>query len=443
MVSPFFDVPVGARYALRHVNVPACLLSVNAAAEDAEVQPCDLVIDAGVLVGVEPAGSVPEHLGPHLDGSLVLPGLVDCHTHLDKGHIWPRQPNPTGDGLGAAHATGVDRQARWNVEDVQRRMEFGLQTAYAHGTVAIRTHIDSLAPQAGISFPVFKAMRERWAGRIELQASSIAPIDIFLTDEGRALADTVADAGGQLGCVTRFRGLPNHPLPEAFDVAMGNLFQLAAERGLDVDLHVDESTDPRMRTLIRVAQLARRGRFQGDLWCGHCSSLALQTEAFIERTLEAGVQAELAVVTLPTVNMYLQSRQAGTTPRWRGVTLVHEMRARGLRVAVAGDNCRDPFYAYGDHDMLDTYTQAVKTLHLDHPLADGLRMATAVPAAMMGLERTGLIRAGEPADLLVLRARNYSEMLARHQSDRVVLRRGRAIDTTLPDYRLLDDLMAA
>ncbi|MDM0051260.1 hypothetical protein [Variovorax sp. J22R115] len=92
--------------------------------------------------------------------------------------------------------------------------------------------------------------------------------------------------------------------------------------------------------------------------------------------------------------------------------------------------------------MLDTFTQAVKILHLDHPLGDWIRAATEAPAAIMGIERA-VLKAGTPADLIVLKAGNYSEMLARTQFDRTVLRAGRAIDTTLPDYRLLDDLMTA
>jgi cytosine/creatinine deaminase len=148
-------------------------------------------------------------------------------------------------------------------------------------------------------------------------------------------------------------------------------------------------------------------------------------------------------VSLPTVNMYLQDRsvEATRTPRWRGVTVMHELKAAGVPVAVAGDNCRDPFYAYGDHDMLDTYTQAVKILHLDHPFADWIRAASATPAQIMGLDGFGMLRVGNPADLTVLRARSYSELLARAPFDRAVIRAGRAIDTTLPDYRELDDLV--
>ncbi|MFZ3120670.1 MAG: cytosine deaminase, partial [Variovorax sp.] len=344
---------------------------------------------------------------------------------------------------GASAATGRDRVANWHAEDVRRRMDFGLRTAYAKGVVAIRTHLDSLAPQAAISFPVFREMRERWAGRIELQASSIAPLNIFLTDEGRQLADIVAESGGQLGCVTKSMSYPADTMPPDLDEALVRVFQLAAQRGLNLDLHVDESTDPAARALIRVARTAIAQKFKGRILCGHVTSLALQADDFIEETIAACQEAGIDIVSLPTVNMYLQDRSPeARTPRWRGVTVLHEMKARGLRVAVAGDNCRDPFYAYGDHDMLDTFTQAVKILHLDHPLGDWIRAATETPAAIMGIDR-GTIKVGGPADLLVLKARSYSEMLARAQFDRTVIRAGRAIDTTLPDYRELDDLMAA
>jgi cytosine deaminase len=440
MPVSFFTPPPSPRYALRNVTAPRCLVA-TALPGQGDLVGIDVLIDQGRVAAIEPAGTLPAETGPDLDHSMLLPGLVDCHTHLDKGHIWPRMPNPSGDGFGAATAVAQDRSARWNAEDVRRRMEFGLMTAWARGVVAIRTHLDSLAPQAGISFPVFRAMRERWAGRIDLQATSIGPMDIFLRDEGRQLADTVAESGGNLGCATRLLSRPADQCPPETDEAIGHLFRLASERGLDVDLHVDESSDPSARTLIRIARIAAKQKFKGSILCGHCTALALQTDEFIEETLDACVEANIAVVSLPTVNMYLQSRSADKTPRWRGVTVLHEMKSRGMQVAVAGDNVRDPFYAYGDHDMLDTYVQAVRILHLDHPLDDWIGAATSRPAAIMKLPDRGMIKAGGPADLIVLKARNYSELLARQQFDRTVLRNGRAIDTTLPDYRLLDDLM--
>ena len=133
------------------------------------------------------------------------------------------------------------------------------------------------------------------------------------------------------------------------------MFALATEYGLDVDFHVDETGDPEAVSLSRIAEAALRNRFEGRILCGHCCSLAMQEQDRAFRTLNLVAEAGIAVVTLPMCNLYLQDRAPGRTPRWRGVTLVHEMRGRGIPVAVASDNCRDPFYGYGDHDMVEVY----------------------------------------------------------------------------------------
>ena len=87
------------------------------------------------------------------------------------------EPNPDGTWIGALNAVHQDREANWSADDVERRMDFALRCAYAHGTAAIRTHLDSAPPQHDITWDVFARMREKWAGRIELQACSIVGPD--------------------------------------------------------------------------------------------------------------------------------------------------------------------------------------------------------------------------------------------------------------------------
>jgi cytosine deaminase len=121
--------------------------------------------------------------------------------------------------------------------------------------------------------------------------------------------------------------------------------------------------------------------------------------------------------------------------------LIHELKHFGIPVAIASDNCRDPFYAFGDHDGLEVFTQSVRIAHLDAPYIDWCHTITTTPADLMGLPNVGRIRAGLPADLILFKARYFSELLSRPQSDRIVLRNGQPIDTTLPDYRELDEVL--
>jgi cytosine deaminase len=162
----------------------------------------------------------------------------------------------------------------------------------------------------------------------------------------------------------------------------------------------------------------------------------------VRDTLDKVAQARMAIVSLPMCNLYLQDRRHNqTTPRWRGVTLLHEMKARGIPVSVASDNTRDPFYAYGDLDMLEVYRMATRILHFDHPVGDWPKAVSATPAEVMRLDGAGVLRTGGPADFIVFKGRSWTELLSRPESGRIVVRDGQPIDAALPDYAELDDLM--
>jgi len=435
MGTGFAAVPAAPRYSIANARLPAALTDAAPGPADGEgLVAADIVVTAGRIEAVLPAGESVEAARIDLDRGLVFPAFVDMHTHIDKGHIWPRRPNPDGTFGGALDAVALDREANWSAEDVAARMEFALRTAYAHGTALLRTHIDSLPPQHGISWPVFAEMRDRWAGRIDLQGVALYAIDAILDDGfARDIAATVRRHGGLLGAATFM-------IPE-LDRALERVFRLAIDNGLDLDFHVDESEDPAARSLRVIADTALRLGFTGRITVGHCCSLARQPAAEAEETLARVADAGIAVVSLPMCNMYLQDRHAGRTPRWRGVTLLHEMRARGIPVAVASDNTRDPFYAYGDLDMLEVFREAVRTLHFDHPFGGWPDTVAGTPAAILGRPDRGIVAGGSPADLVLFRARSFTELLSRPQSDRTVLRSGTAIDRTLPDYRELDALM--
>ncbi len=423
---------------LKRARVPSAFLERvpdKAAVDRDGAALVDIEIVRGRLVAIRPASQGrPEPGDIDLGGRHVWPTLVDVHTHLDKAHIVDRAPNLPGDFAGARDATAADREAHWRQPDLVRRMDFGLRCAEAHGVAAIRTHLDSYEGQAADSWAVFRQMRDTYAGRVTLQAVALVALDVYRTPFGAALADLVAESGGLIGGVTRaMTGLHEDELADLTDL-LDRLFTLAGERGLDVDLHVDESGDPSTAALPAVARAALRHGYEGRVTCGHCCSLALQDERTFADHVALLREAGITVVSLPTVNLYLQDRIAGRTPRWRGVAPLKELVAAGVRVAVAGDNCRDPFHAYGDNDMLDTWRQAVRIAHLDHPFGAAAALCGPVPAAIMGLPSAGRIVAGGPADIIVFEAWSMDQVMARPQADRIVIRAGRHLDRRVPSY---------
>jgi cytosine/creatinine deaminase len=88
---------------------------------------------------------------------------------------------------------------------------------------------------------------------------------------------------------------------------------------------------------------------------------------------------------------------------------------------------------------MEVWREGVRILHLDYPFADWAPTVAALPAQAMGLD-LGVLRLGARADMILTRARDFPELLARPQSDRIVVRNGEVSRATFPDYAELDAL---
>jgi cytosine deaminase len=440
-------IPKTSNYWIKNARIPAAVLSPSAEAiapliPELAAPPyseafiaADVEVRDGCLAQIVPAQTSkvePSTPSINLQERLVFPGFVDVHTHLDKAHTWTRTPNPTGTFEDALSNAEQDK-LHWSIDDLYRRMDFAVRCSYVQGTVAIRTHLDVFENTIDASLAAFRQLKENWRDRVTLEAVALVTLDCYTSGAGVYLADQMADIGGLIG------GIPlMHPnLEEQLD----RVFELAAERKMAIDFHTDETDDPTSTTLRQVGLAALRHQFPYPVLCGHCCNLSVQPEEEATKTLDIVKAAGLHIVSLPMCNLYLQDRQYGRMPRWRGVTLLPELRAQGTPIAIASDNCRDVFYAYGNHDPLEVLTQSIRIAQLDRPIADWTRAITTTPANMMGLSQAGRLGVGYPADFVIFTARNFSELLSRPQGDRIVVRHGQAIDTTLPDYRELDDLV--
>lgn len=445
-----FDYPHGVEsYWLDAVSLPEALTrftgpdsAPGSASQAGDVlSPASIRIEQGQIAQIL-RGRAPSDGLPVFDAGrrLVTPLFVDIHTHLDKGHIFGRSPNPDGTFFGARETVGRDREARWDARDVHQRMSFALKAAFAHGTGAIRTHLDSIGKQIGISWPIFDEIRTDWRGRIDLQAVCLMPV-VSVIDapaEFDAIVGQLRRYGGIMGAVTFLGDKPDAKL----DAALDRMIAVAMAEGFDLDFHVDESASPDARSLERIADALLRHRFPGKALAGHCCSLTLMEDDERARVIDKLAESGLNVVSLPMCNLYLQDRQAGRTPRWRGVAPLHELDAAGVSTMVASDNTRDPFYAYGDLDAVEVFREATRILHFDHTARPWLEALTTRPATQMGLAGRGMLAAGMAADFVLFEARTLNEWLCRPQADRQVIRGGQRLREKPPSFADLDALMA-
>ncbi|WP_127598546.1 cytosine deaminase [Nitratireductor alexandrii] len=418
------SVPPAGAFALVNARVPVAVcdgLALRDADPASGLATTDLYIRDGRFAA---APERQEHVSIDAAGTLVLPGFVDMHVHLDKAYTVHRTGLPEGGLLDAVCLSVADAPNRTE-DDLRARMRRSLERAYANGTVALRTHLDTPdLPQESPAWRVFVALREEFRDRLELQAVALMALERVDAPGFSERCAQIARLGGVLGMFV--------PPAMADAERLGRLFDQAGKHGLDVDFHVDETLDVRADGLATIAEAVLASGFSRRVVVGHCCSLSAQPHDVAAATLDRVALAGLHVVALPATNLFLQDRDAGRTPRRRGLTLVKEMRARGIAVSFASDNVCDPFYPYGDFDMFEIMRETVRLAHLEAEIGAWADAFARRPAETLGLAPHGRLAPGQPADFVQFAARDWIDLFCRSRLARCVVRNGRPIDGTLP-----------
>jgi cytosine deaminase len=377
----------------------------------------DVEIDGGLIARVTPARATA--LGDadeDLSGYVLLPSFAEPHAHLDKALTASRAPNPAGDLAGAIAAMRAMADTL-TASDIRDRAERAVRAHLALGTTAIRTHVD-VGGRIGLrALDALIEVRERWKPVIDLQLVALVSNPLSGRpgkDLKRALKEGADVAGG---CP--------HLDPEP-DRAVAICLDAAGEAGVPLDLHTDETLDPRTLTLRTMADLTVRTGFERQVTASHCCSLAVQGERTQREVAEKTAEARIAVVALPQTNLYLQGRgRPVATPR--GLTAIHPLITATCVLAAGGDNLRDPFHPVGRGDALEVAALMVTAGHLDP--ARALRTVTSGARRALGLPDVG-IRPGSPADLVAVAGESGLDALAAASQQRTVWRAGRVVART-------------
>jgi cytosine deaminase len=385
--------------------------------------PRDLGIRDGRLVSPEPEARQVIALG----GALVTPPLVEPHIHLDAV-LTVGQPRPNQSGsLFEGIAIWAERVKSLTMEDVKARVRQVLRWQLANGVQYVRSHVDVCDPRLR-AMRALVELREEIGDQMELQIVAFPQQGILSFEGGTELMGRAVALGADV-----VGGIPHFELTREMGVdSVKFAFELAAEHGLRVDIHCDETDDDHSRFVEVMAAETLRHGLEGRVTASHTTAMHSYNNAYAYRVINNIARARMHMVTNPLDNSVLQGR-FDSYPIRRGHTRMKELMAAGVNVCIGHDSVMDPWYPLGYGDPLQAafvlahYGQMSGAEELTR-LFD---MITVAPARALGVQDYGL-EEGAPASLVVYDAPGELDAIRLIPRRRLVLRRGRVVARTEP-----------
>jgi cytosine/creatinine deaminase len=365
-------------------------------------------------------------------GDLVSSPFVDPHFHMDATLSYG-QPRVNASG------TLIEGIALWgelrdlaSVDDMITRAVTYCDWAASMGLLAIRTHVDT-TPDHLRGVTAMLAVKARVAPYIDLQLVAFPQDGLYRSPTGRANLIRALDMGVEVvGGIPHFERTMEEGAASVKDMA-----RLAAERGLMLDLHCDESDDPHSRHVETLAAEVTRHGLGGRAAGSHLTSMHSMDNYYVSKLLPLIAESGMTAIPNPLINITLQGRH-DTYPKRRGLTRVKEMQALGITVGWGQDCVLDPWYALGTADMLDVAFMGLHVAQMTHPteMARCFDMVTTQNAKIMNLAGYGL-SVGDQASLVVLDAANPVDALRLRPDRLAVISKGKVIaERTRNDARL-------
>jgi cytosine/creatinine deaminase len=360
-------------------------------------------------------------------GQLLCAPFVDAHFHMDATLSYgiPRV-NRSGTLLEGIALWG-ELKAQLTADAIIERALTYCDWALAKGVLAIRSHVDVCDPRL-LAVDALLEVKRRVAPYLDLQLVAF-PQDGLLRSPGAfANLKRALDLG-----VDVVGGIPHFERTMAEGAESVRLLcELAAERGLRVDMHCDESDDPMSRHIETLAQQTVRLGLQGRVTGSHLTSMHSMDNYYVSKLIPLIAEAGVNAIANPLINITLQGRH-DTYPKRRGMTRVPELLAAGVDVAFGHDCVMDPWYSLGSADMLEVAHMGLHVAQMtgQDAMRACFRAVTDAPAKILGLEGYG-IAPGCNADLVLLQARDPVEAIRLRATRLLVIRRGRVIARSVP-----------
>ena len=382
----------------------------------------DIGISGETIAAIEPTISSEAGRVIEASGSLVSSPFVDPHFHMDATLSYgiPRI-NVSGTLLEGIALWGELKPLLTHQAVKERALAY-CDWAVSMGLLAIRTHVD-VCDDRLLAVEALLEVKKEVAPYIDLQLVAFPQDGLYRSPTARENTIRALDLG-----VDVVGGIPHFERTMADGTrSVTELCEIAANRGLMVDMHCDETDDPLSRHIEQLAYETQRLGLQGRVAGSHLTSMHSMDNYYVSKLLPLIAEAQVSAIPNPLINIMLQGRH-DTFPKRRGLTRVKEMISHGIRVGFGQDCVLDPWYSLGTADMLDVAFMGLHVAQMSSPaeMARCFDMVTSVNAAIMGLDHLGLA-VGKRASFVILDAGDPVEALRLRAERLCVVSRGKVV----------------
>jgi cytosine/creatinine deaminase len=388
-------------------------------------EPLDIGIQDGRFAKI--TKQIPDKAAKELDadGYLVVPPFVDSHFHMDATlSLGLPRMNQSGTLLEGIQLWG-ELKPDLTAEALKTRAKALLDWSIARGTTAIRTHVDVTDPSL-LAVDVLLEVREEMKKWVDIQIVAFPQDGLLRTPNGKKLLLAALDKG-----VDVVGGIPHFERTmQDGTSAIAWLCETAEKRGLQVDMHCDETDDPLSRHVESLTYETNRLGLGARVTASHLTSMHSMDNYYVSKLIPLMAESGIQAVCNPLINIHIQGRH-DTYPKRRGLTRVPELIEAGINVAFGHDCVMDPWYPMGSHDMLEVAHMGAHCLQMMGmgQLEDIFNMVTSRGAQVMQLDGYG-VKAGNPANCIILQARTILDAIRLKPARLAVFRNGNIIART-------------
>jgi len=373
-----------------------------------EGDPVDLLAVDGTIQNISTGISPPSPDTTVIEGEnrILIPGFVDCHTHIDKT-FWglPWQRHQAGPSL-------IDRIE--NERRLRREMKLSPETqsenqvrqAIRMGTTHIRTHVD-VDTEIGLGhIEGVLATKERFKDYVSIQTVAFPQSGMLIRPGTVELLEEAIRAGANL-----IGGIDPCSMDRDPAGHLNTIFDIADRHGTGVDIHVHEPGMLGGFTLEMIAERTKALGFQGKVNISHAFCLGMVNAEYLNQLIDLLQENSISIMS--------------HAPGYVAFPPIKKLFEDGVVLCSGSDGIRDSWGPYGNADMLERAMLLGyrSNFRKDEDLEMCLEIVTSGGARVMGAEQYGL-EAGCRADFVLLSGETRTEAVVSRGKRNLVVKNG-------------------